>query len=615
MYYRRVLAKLPRVIMTLVVIFGLLWVSSIYKADATWPYTAYTAGTRGMVASRRNLASIAGLFVLKNGGNAIDATIAVASTLSLTEPYMSGPGGNGEMTIFWSPTAEVFCLQMTGTAPYALDMKTSKAADRDRGYLAGKVPGNFGGWIVALQRFGTKSLAEVLESAIYYAKNGVPMNEEDVDWIAQNKTMIELYPTTKKIFLPGGNVPKVGELLKNPDLARTYEKLVEAEAVALKNGKSRVEALQAAYDRFYTGDIAKEFVRFYNEVGGLFTAKDFDDYEPIWRDPVHTTYKGFDVYCSGPTSRTGIELIMQLNLIEPFDVGQYGFNSAKALHLISECIKVAKSDIYQYIGDPNFIKMPLEAMCSKEYADERRKLINIDKAIPYPGPGDPWKYQKSDDAWLPVLPKVDAAASIKEGVEIGTSIEGCTTSFSVVDPFGNVVGCTPTIGSIFGTGVVVGNTGILFNNGTRNGSFSPYPENVNYGAPHKAALLGNGPAIVLKDGKPFFVFGSSGGETIGQTQFQALLNVIDFGLPVQDAVSKTAISLVANPDFYIPGATVTMQIDKRVSPDVIAQLQAMGHKTQLANAPGNNVGILIDLNSGALSGGTIADRNGQAVGF
>ncbi len=552
------------------------------------------------------------------GGNAIDAAVTVAATLSVVEPYMSGPGGNGEMTIYWAETGEAFSLQMTGAAPYALDPKVVTKADRDRGYRAGKVPGNFGGWIAALRRFGTVSLAEALEPAIYYAENGFPLSDEDIDWISQNQTLLELFPTTSRIFLPGGKVPKLGDLLVNRDLANTYRKLVAAEQTALKQGKSRADALQAAFDRFYKGDIAQEFVRFYQENGGLYTAKDFADYEPIWREPVHTTYKGYDVYCSAPTSRTGVELIMQLNLIEPFDVGKFGHNSPEALHLIAECIKVAKADVYQYIADPKFTQIPLDGLCSKEYAAERRKLIDAEKAMEYPGPGDPWKYQEKSGAWLPTLPAgPPAQVALQAGAfEAGQADTGeCTTSFSVVDRFGNAVGCTPTIGSIFGTGVVVGTTGVLFNNGTRDGSVAPYPENVNYPAGGKVALLGNGPTIVLKDRKPFMVFGSSGGEAIGQTQFQALLNVIEFGMGIQDAVSLTSISLVARPDFYVPGAAITMQIDRRVSPDLVKALEARGHKVTLASAPGNNCGVLVNPENGALSGGTIAARNGQAVGY
>lgn len=609
--------RLMRLVLVSVLVLGLLGLSGSHEVGASWPYSTYIAGTRAMVASRRNLASTAGLMLLSKGANAIDAAVTVASMLSVTEPYMSNPGGNGEMTIYWAATGEVFCLQMTGGAPLAFDMNKLKASDRDRGFNAGKVPGNLGGWLAALERFGTSSLAQVLEPAIFYAKNGIPLNEEDIDWITQNKTLLELYPTSAKIFLPGGAVPQVGDLLRNPDLARTYEKLVEAEQVALKHGKTRAEAIRAAFDRFYTGDIAREFARFYKENNGIFTAEDFAGYEPIWRDPVHTTYKGYDVYCSGPTSRTGVELVMQLNLIEPFNVAQYGFNSAQAIHLISECIKVAKADVYQYIADPEFIDIPLEGLCSKAYADERRKLIDPEKAVAFPGPGDPWKHQSSAGMWLPVLPSglaVMASAEVDRDI-IEDRVNECTTSFSVVDPFGNAVGCTPTIGSIFGTGVVVGNTGVIFNNGTRNGSVSPYPENVNYPGPGKVALLGNGPTVVVKDGKFFCVFGSSGGETIGQTQFQALLNMIDFGMGIQDAVSKTTISLVANPDFYTPGAAVTMQIDRRVPTELVEALKAKGHKLQLANAPGNNVGIMVNPRSGAISGGVIADRNGQAVGF
>src|SRR5581483_3328254 len=199
----------------------------------------------------------------------------------------------------------------------------------------------------------------------------------------------EKFPTTAKVFLPDGRAPQAGELWKNPDLARTLLKTLEAEQNALKQKKSRADAIQAASDRFYKGDIAQEFDRFFKENHGALAAADLAAYKPQWTEPVHSTYRGYDVYSNPATSRGGIELLMQLNLVEGYDLAKLGVNSADALHLLIEAIKVAKADVYHYVADPKFTKAPVDALLSKNYADSRRKLIDLKKSIAYPEWGRP----------------------------------------------------------------------------------------------------------------------------------------------------------------------------------------------------------------------------------
>src|SRR5580692_12921220 len=250
-------------------------------------YRPSVPGVHGLVAAGHPLAAMAGLQVLMKGGNAIDAAVAVGSTLNMMEPQMNGIGGNGFMTIFEKKTGKVYSLSMAGAAPMAIKGENMTPETLDWGINAGIVPGNFGGYVTALQRFGTMSLAEVLAYAIDYADHGYPIDVSLATAIERSKNKLGEFATTVKVFLPGGRAPQPGELFRNPDLASTLRKAVEAEQAALKIKKSRGEAIQAAFDRFYKGDIAQEFDRFFKEHRGAMTAADLAAYRPIWAEPLH----------------------------------------------------------------------------------------------------------------------------------------------------------------------------------------------------------------------------------------------------------------------------------------------------------------------------------------
>ncbi len=567
-------------------------------------------GVHGLVTSGHPLGSMAGMQMLLKGGNAVDASVAVLAALNVTRYQMSGAGGNGFMTIYEKSSGDVYSLGATGAAPKNLEPEDLSADDLARGIKAGVVPGLFGGWIAALDRFGTMSLKEVLEPGIDYAENGHPIERSVVDGIRGLKDLFEKHPTSRRVFVPNGQVPTPDEMFRMTDLASTMKKVVEAEQKALSAGKSRSEALQAAFDRFYKGDIADEMARFYQENGGLFTKEDFAAYKPIWAEPVHANYRGYDVYSSPSTSRGGLEVIMQLNLIEGFDVASLGHNSPETLHLVAESIKLAKADIYHYVADPALTDMPIEGMTSEDYAAERRKLIEEDRAQPFLNPGAPPGAARSS-----ATRKSMANARPPKGSD--RSYAGSTDSFSVADKFGNAVACTPTHGSGFGTGVVVGNTGMTFNNGTRHGSTSPYPDDVNYVRGGQIAILNNSPIIVLKDGKFVLAVGTPGGEAIGQTQFQVLLNVLDFGMSIQDAVAAPRMALVADPNFYKSGAAIKVRIENRISEDVEKELKAMGHDTELISgySLGSMQGILVNQETGTMAAGADPRRVAYAVGW
>lgn len=564
------------------------------------------AGLNGLVTSGHPIASSAGLQMLLKGGNAFDAAAAVGAMAALGEPEMNGIGGNGFMTVYHKATGKVWSLSMAGAAPRGIVPSEMTPETLNAGMKAGIVPGNLGGYLTQLQRFGTMSVAEVFAPAIDYAEKGYPIDPMLAASIGRGRTNLAKYPTSAKIFLPTGEPLKAGDLLKNPDYAATLRKLVEAEQQALKKGASRAAAIQAAFDRFYKGDIAQEVDRFFKANGGVLTAADMAAYTPEWQEPLHTTYRGHDVYSNPATSRGGFEVLMGANLIESVDLKAAGANSPAALHAVIEAIKISKADIYRYVADPAFVTVPTAGLMSRSFAATRRALFDPAKAIPYPPAGAP-------DGMPSSSPRA-------QGPAFDDHYDGelHTTSFSIVDAFGNAVGVTPTLGGLFGNNVVVGSTGLLLNNGMRIGSTSPYPTDANYVGPGKTPVLNNSPVVVLKDGQLAFVFGTPGGETIGQTQFQVLVNLVDFGMPVQQAIEAPRLVLNASPNFYKPGATIAVQVESRVPAATIAALKTMGHTVEVLpgwGSLGHMQVIRVDPKTGAKTAGADPRRTGYAMGY
>jgi gamma-glutamyltranspeptidase/glutathione hydrolase len=570
-------------------------------------------GVHGLVTSANPLASMAGSRILLAGGNAFDAAVAVAAVLNVVEPQSSSIAGNGFATIFDKKTGRVHSLAMAGAAPRGLKVAEMTPETLNTGMKAAVVPGNIGGLIALLSRFGSQSLADVLAPAIEYAVQGHPANDGFVAGVRSGQKLLARTPTSAALLTPGGRVPAVGELVKNPDLAATLGKLAEAERSALAKGASRAAALQAAHDRFYKGDIAADIAAYFSANGGVMTAADLAAYAPRWESPLHTTYRGYNVYSNASTSRGGFETLMQLNLVEGFDLPAMKYGSPQVIHLLAEAIKVAKSDIYKYVADPAFAKVPVAGLLSKAFAAERRKLIDPARAIAYPEAGTPAAFETSSSA--PEAARAPAGPAWPERYAPDPE----TTSFSIVDREGNAIAMTPTIGGGMGTGVVVGHTGLLFNNGLRLGSTSPYPDNVNYVRAGQIPLLNNSPVIVLKDGQLVLAIGTPGGETIGQTQFQGIVNVLDFGLSIQGAIEAPRFRLEPDPNFYKPGAKMTLAIERRVPAATVKALEAMGHAVELlpeyTAGVGGMQGILVNLQTRTMTAGADPRRAGYAIGW
>ncbi len=564
------------------------------------------AGRNGLVTSGHPITSSAGMQILLKGGNAFDAVAAVGAMSALGEPEMNGIGGNGFMTVFHKATGKVWSVSMAGAAPKKLVPAEMTPDMLNAGYKAGIAPGNIGGYLSIIEKYGTMTLAEVFAPAIDYAEHGYPIDPLLAQSIARGVKNLSRYPTTAAIFMPGGKALEAGDLLKNPDYAATLRKLVEAEAQAKAKGATREAAIRAAYDRFYKGDIAQEFERFFKENGGVLTAADLAAYAPQWTEPLHTVYRGHDVYSNPATSRGGFEVLMAANLIEQVDLKAAGPSSPAALHATIEAIKISKADIYKYVADPAFTKVPTAGLLSREFTTARRALFDPTKAIAYPPPGTP--------EGSPATSPRAAGPAFDEHYDP----EQHTTSFSILDRFGNAVGVTPTLGGLFGSNVVVGNTGLLLNNGMRLGSTSPYPTDANYVGAGKIPILNNSPVVVLKDGKLAYVFGTPGGETIGQTEFQVLLNLIDFQMPVQAAIEAPRLVLNAEPNFYKPGAAIKVQVEGRVPAATIAALKAMGHTVEVLpgwGSLGSMQVIRVDQKTGAMTAGADPRRTGYAMGY
>jgi gamma-glutamyltranspeptidase/glutathione hydrolase len=566
-------------------------------------------GADNLVTSAHPLASMAGARVLLAGGNAFDATLAVAATLNVTEPMSSGMAGNGFSTVFDASTGLVHSLAMTGAAPRALVPDSMTEAELQMGYRASCAPGNLAGYLELIRRHGTMSLAETLAHAIEYSVEGHPAGEALCAAIAASERVLSRYPTSAALFLPHGRPPKVGERWRNPGLGKTMRRLVAAEREALDGGSSREEGIEAAARLFYEGDLAAEICAFHNQHDGLLSMADMAAVAPRWSAPIHINYRGYDVHSNPATTRGGLETLMQLNLLEGWDVSAIGRGSARLLHLQAECIKVAKSSIYHFVGDrvaagssddddgaggadapeAGYSRRLHAGLLSKSFAAHRRALIDESIAMAItPEPGDPLAFagcnHPARSSPSASASAVSASAASAAAVPAGRLRRSeayhdsqDTTSFSVLDHWGNAVCCTPTIGEGFGTRVVCGDTGLIFNNGMRIGSTSPYPESVNYVHPGRTALLNNSPIVVTKDGELVLTLGTPGGEVIGQSQFQTLVNILDFGMPIQEAIEAPRFKLTAQPNFYKP-RSIKMSIESRFSAAATRELQSLGHK-------------------------------------
>ena len=551
-------------------------------------------GRHAAVSSMKAEATEAARRILDAGGNAFDAAVAGQAALAVTDFSLNGVGSDAVLLVYDSREKKVYSINAEPRAPKLATIdwyeknNGGKIPESD-GLLSGGIPGVVDAWYILLDRWGTMSFEQVLQPAIDLAENGFPLSERGASYITESKKILK-YPTTVKVYLPNGRAPKAGEILKNPDLARTLKKLLEAEKANASKG--RHDALRAARDRFYKGDIAHDLAAFSEANGGLFRNEDFAEYTAKIETPVSIDYRGYQIY-KNPSASQGPTELIALNLLEGYDLKALGHNSPEFLHTSIEAVKLAMADREKYLGDMDFIKIPYDGLLSKDYARERRKLIDPAKASLDLRPGVPLAGASALDR------------PVHEVLEGNASHNGDTSYIAVVDKDHNMVSFEPSLHELFGTGVVMGDTGFLFN--CRGDYYSLVRGEANALEPRKRPRSTLQSTLVMKDGKPYAILGSPGGDDQVMRTMQTLINMIDFGMNIQQAIEAPRWSSRSFPASPFPHTMYPgdMSVEARIPEATREALIAKGHKLRVTPpwSLGSNGGIVIDTNTGVLSAG------------
>jgi gamma-glutamyltranspeptidase/glutathione hydrolase len=505
---------------------------------------------QGMVVTSHFLATESALEVLKAGGNAIDAAVMAAFSLAVTQPRSGNIGGGGFMLISSEKRNEVVAVDYREKAPSraTVDMFLNQQGEADAevsrySHLAAGVPGTVAGLALALEKYGTLSLAQAMAPAIKLAEEGFIVTPRFSDGLKEAEKRLKKWDSSRKIFYKAdGSYYQPGERFVLPELAATLKRI----------------AAQGARE-FYTGKTAQLLVAEMARHGGLISLADMQNYTPVIRTPVHGSYRGYDIYSMSPPSSGGVHVVQILNILEGYPLAEYGHNSAQTIHLMAAAMKRAYADRSLYLGDSDFIQVPLKALTSKDYAAALRQEIDPEKSTPSStiSPGKPLPYESSE-----------------------------TTHFSIVDKFGNAVSNTYTINFSYGSGIVVEGAGFLLNNEMDDFSAKPGVPNA-YGLiggdankvePNKRMLSSMSPTIVKQDGKNFLVTGSPGGSRIITTTLQVIMNVIDHQLNIQSAVAAPRIHHQWLPD--------ELRIEEGISPDTVRILQEKGYAVKQQAAMG-----------------------------
>jgi gamma-glutamyltranspeptidase/glutathione hydrolase len=536
------------------------------------------------------LAATAGAMIFAKGGNAVDAACAMLGAVCTMYDVLSW-GGETQALIFDPRTGKVVGLNALGVAPTGATPEFYKSKGHEYppeyGALSAVTPGTPGGLLTMLAEFGTMSLAEILDPAIRMAE-GYPMERETADSIEKHKDRIKSWPYAREVFLthPDGErqAPEAGELFRQPDLAATLKKLVEAERTALASGKTRKEAIYAAYDRFYKGDIAREFVRGSAEQGGLITLADLAAWKVRLEEPVSTNYRGIEVYkltswVQGPV------MLQALNMLETIDLKALGFNSAAYIHALYQVMNLAFADRDFYYGDPYYPpEEPLRGLLSKEYARDRVKLVRTDRNDPDVKPGDPYPYEGKTNPFLRHLDgwlgwgRGDAAALDPDQAEAAeASFRSGTTSIQAADKAGWVVSVTPSGGWI--PCVIAGRTGVGMSQRAQSFVLDESRNPFNVIAPGKRPRATLTPGLATKDGLPYLSFAVQGGDTQDQNLLQFFLDVVEFGMNVQEACEAPNITSYQMHDSFGDHKTFPGKLDvnESVPADVRDRLRSMGY--------------------------------------
>jgi gamma-glutamyltranspeptidase/glutathione hydrolase len=595
-------------------------------------------GRRGVVAGGQPLSVEAGMRILQHGGNAVDAGVATILAASVIEFSHFSFGGEAPILIKLKGK-DVSVIEGMGTAPAkatreffvnrakqrgpgttatAPDSSATQRADTEgttypeakpglipsTGPLAATVPAVLDACVTALDKFGTKSLSEVMQPAIELA-DGFPIDELRVNYITTRAPILSQWPDAKRVFLPNGQAPKVGDVFVQSDLARTLRAIVATEKQNARRG--RHAALMAARDYFYRGPIAKRIGDYMQTHGGLLAASDLAGWHATVGAPTKTNYRGYEIYKTGFWAQ-GPMMLETLNVLEGYDLKKVGQNSAEYIHTVTEALKLGFADRDRFYGDPNFVKIPTEQLLSKDYASMRRRLIDDRRASLDQRPGDPANMK----------PLLASATTISYNAEPLPEIlkANDTTCVNVIDKDGNMFSATPS--GAWLPAVVAGDTGVLM--GQRLQSALTDPTSPNVVAPGKRPRITLTPTLILKDGQPFMVLSTPGGDNQDQALLQVMLNIIEFGMNPQEAVeaprfdTQHFVSSFDNHEF-LPGS---LNVESRIPADVISQLDARGHKIKIQSGWGTGSSptvIMYDAKSGVISGGADPRRGRYAVAW
>ena len=619
-----------RTAVSVILLISLLFVTitSPSKADTFRPVVR---GKRGVVAGGSPLSVEAGLRILQHGGNAVDAGVATILAASVIE--FSHFSFGGEVPILIKVKGrEVAVVEGMGQAPMKatreffverakkLDAEAGNASQGQlesprrkpgmippTGPLSATVPAVLDACITALDQFGTKTLEEVIQPAIELA-DGFPIDELRVQYITTRSSVFSQWPDAKRIFLPNGQIPKVGDMFVQADLAKTLREIVRAEQLGSKGTRSaRHAGLMAARDYFYKGPIAKRIGAYMQANGGLIAASDFAAFKATVGQPVQTNYRGYTVYKAGFWTQ-GPAFIETLNLLEGFDLKGMGHNSSMYIHTLAEALKLALADRDRYYGDPNFVKIPMNELLSKSYATLRRPLIDPQKASMAQVPGDPLNMK-------PILvtstPTIGRVSQVPENERAND-----TTCVNVVDKDGNMFSATPS--GAWLPAVVAGDTGVLM--GQRLQSALLDPNSPNVVAPGKRPRITLTPTLVLKDGLPVMALSTPGGDNQDQALLQVFLNIVEFGMSPQEAVeaprfdTQHYVSSFDDHEF-LPGS---LNLESRLELRTIQELGYRGHKTKVQGPWGTLSAptvITFDSRTGIASGGADPRRGRYAVAW
>jgi gamma-glutamyltranspeptidase/glutathione hydrolase len=568
-------------------------------------------GTHGMVTSGHYLASRIGLHMLEEGGNAVDAGVAMGFALAVLEPYIYGIGGEVPILVYLADEKQVVCLSGQGTAPAKATIDWFRRNGIDSipgdGLLAAAVPDAVSTWIHALARFGTMRLGQVLAPAIELAGRGFPMFERLRAALERSSAhFLDVWPTSARAYLPEGRVPEVGEIYVQTDLAGMFSQLVEAEHRETRRG--RREALQAAHDEFYKGEVAERIVHFLEtnrlpdstgkRNGGLISSEDLQRYATRVEKPVAARYRGIDVFKCGPWSQ-GPVFLQQLRILEGYDLAAMGHNSAEYIHLLAEAAKLAFADRETYYGDPDFAAIPLDLLISGGYAETRRKLIDPRNASLELRPGN-------------------APSSRPRETEGGPDIhKGDTTHLDAADQWGNMLSATPS-GGWFRSSPVV--EGLGFPLGTRMQMFSLDPGHPNSLQPGKRPRTTLTPSLALKNGAPYLAFGTPGADQQDQWSLQFFLNCVDFGMDLQEAADAPTFHTTHFPSSFHPHEAHpgTIHLESRIPEETASALRQKGHIVRMDGewSHGRMLAIRFDAETGVLAGAATARLDtGYAMGW